>query len=667
MSIEKAFISFRISPALWMPQQRFDELMTLFEKYKGVTDEITFFTSETHPCLPLAVIQERGQLLSKRMDAVRKLGYRTGINIIATIGHHNENLANSLSGDYTPMTNIDGKICLGSRCPNDPRMQNYVQELYRIITGAKPDYIWIDDDIRFGHMPIGFGCYCDHCLERFARKVGRPFSRAELKFAFNEGSIDQKFEIRKKWLEHNRQTIGDLLSLIEKTVHTISPKMPLGFMSGDRFYEGYDFEHWAKILSGTNGSEVMWRPGGGFYSDETLPGLIEKSHEIGRQVSQLPDSVCCIQSEIENFPYQRLKKAARITALESASHIAAGCTGTAFNVLAMADEPLDEYEPLMAELHKFRPFYDQLVKNSGRLMPRGIYTGWNKDIYAATNLGQGNWHSGDVCKLAGGFAREIYEIGLPPAYRIDNAQVTALTGEAVRSISSKDIEKILSGGVYLDASALMDLNQMGYHDLTGFDVERFYEADCIEQLVEHPLNGRFVHRNRDCRQSFLGWTVPAASLIARDQKSQTLSRLIDYAGNEITSCNSGIYENRLGGRVYVAGYFPWTFLQNYAKACQVKSIFRWLSRDTLDAYIASYHKINLWTRRLDDGQLGIILINTSYDDADGIELKVLSSQKNFTLFSLGTDQTLFTTGNADDQYRSIILPKLAPWSLHMVV
>ena len=57
--LNKAFISFRIGTATWIPEARFDEQKALFEKYKGITDEVTFFTSETHPCLPLDVIQER--------------------------------------------------------------------------------------------------------------------------------------------------------------------------------------------------------------------------------------------------------------------------------------------------------------------------------------------------------------------------------------------------------------------------------------------------------------------------------------------------------------------------------------------------------------------------------------------------------------------------------
>jgi hypothetical protein len=36
--IEKAFISFRIGVHFWLNDNRFEELMQLFETYKGVTD-----------------------------------------------------------------------------------------------------------------------------------------------------------------------------------------------------------------------------------------------------------------------------------------------------------------------------------------------------------------------------------------------------------------------------------------------------------------------------------------------------------------------------------------------------------------------------------------------------------------------------------------------------
>ncbi len=58
----KAFVSFRIPLFQWLPENRFGELLELLEKYRGVTDEITFFTADTHAPLPLSVVKERSDV-----------------------------------------------------------------------------------------------------------------------------------------------------------------------------------------------------------------------------------------------------------------------------------------------------------------------------------------------------------------------------------------------------------------------------------------------------------------------------------------------------------------------------------------------------------------------------------------------------------------------------
>ncbi len=288
-SIDKAVVSFRIGTPLWMPEVRFLEVLDLLGRHPGVTDELAFFTSETHPPLPLPS-SGNGRKWWANGWARRGAGYRAGINVLATIGHHNENLPHSLGGDFTRMTAPDGQICLGSYCPNDERFrQAYVAPLYTMVAEAEPDFIWIDDDVRLlGHMPIPAGCFCDRCLALFAEESGGTYSRAALWQALNRSPLDEKLAVRRAWLDHNRRTLTRLFELIETTVHAVRPDLPLGFMTGDRFYEGYDFASWAEALAGPQHVEVMWRPGGGFYSDEELDGLVDKSHDIGRQVSGLP-------------------------------------------------------------------------------------------------------------------------------------------------------------------------------------------------------------------------------------------------------------------------------------------------------------------------------------------------------------------------------------------
>lgn len=659
--IEKAFISFRIGIPSWISETRCNEIFDLFAKYKGVTDEITFFTSETHAPLPLEVIKERAALLKVRMEEARRRGYKSGINILTTIGHHEENLDNSLKGDYTPMTNIEGAVCYGSFCPSDENMREYIRNIYQLVANANPDYIWIDDDIRFGHMPIGNGCFCDNCLKIFETETGVKYTRENLKKALNEGSVQEKLKVRAAWLQHNRNTISGLFGLIEKTVHEINPAMSLGFMTGDRFLEGYDFDNWAKILAGPNHAPVMWRPGGGYYEDKNTNELVGKSHDIGRQVSVLPKEVVSIQSEIENFPYQRLKKAANIVTLEACSHIAAGCTGAAFNILSMYDEPLDEFEPLVAKLQESRPFFDLMAKTLGRSNIPGVQTFWNKDSYITGKLNNGNWTSSGNPVVN----HEFYDIGLPICYSNENAKVTILGKDNIFALSKDKIEALLSGGVYVDAETLQQLNEMGFGELTGFEVLRPEDKDRIEKFTGHPLNGEFAGRKRDNRQSF--WKSSAYTLRKTDEKAQTLAGLIDYSGIQVSECTLGIFENKLGGRICVAGYYPWTFMENLSKSSQMKAVFRWLSKDLLPGYIASFHKINLWIREPQDGKIALALTNSSFDQAKNIALMLKTEKKTIRLYDMNCKETVIQSSGEDGPYQKFAIPEVGLWQIRLLV
>jgi sialidase-1 len=651
--VSKAFISFRIGVPQWLSDSRFHELLGWFEKYKGVTDEITFFTSATHPPLPLEEIRRRARILAGRITEAKALGYRAGINVLSTMGHHNENLPNSLSEPYMRVTDPDGKVCQGSFCPNDPGFQSYVRSLYQAVAQANPDYLWVDDDVRLaGHMPIGLTCFCDRCLALFAEEAGVKFTRAELKAALFDGPIEARLGLRKKWLAHNRTTIDLLLALIERTVHQQRPGLPLGFMTGERFYEGYDFDHWARTLAGSSHAPVYWRPGGGFYEDSSLSGLTGKSHEIGRQVSLLPPDVVTIESEIENFPYQLLKKATHTTALEAASHMAAGCTGAAFNVLSGNDEPLDEFEPMLRTIRETRPFLDLLARYFQRSPPLGVWAAWNKDSWAADHsmLGQ---------------APPLWEIGLPAAYSPKAAEVTLLFAPNVATLSDDELNSILAKAVYMDAETLTALNRRGFGDLTGMSVDQTLRVDCIEEFKANPLNGPFQGRQRDGRQSF--YHLPAYSLKLINPGAQSLARLVDYGGQERAASCLAVFENRLGGRVAVSGYFAWTFLHSLSKSAQMKSIMRWLARDRLSAYVASFHKANVWVREPRPGQLAVAILNSSLDPASGMDLALLTDQQKARVFDMTGQEQSVRAARSDGPYQHFELPTIAPWAMRLVV
>lgn len=658
----KANISFRISTALSLPEARFKELLDFFDKYRGVTDEITFFTSITHPPPTLEDLKKRVKVFEGRMEQARKRGYRTGINVLNTVGHHDENMENSLKGDYTRMMDIDGKICNGAFCPNDPNFrEQYITEVYKATALANPDYIWIDDDVRMqGHGPVRHACFCENCLKIFNEGTGSSYSRETLKKAFDEGTIENKLKVRSQWVQHNSNTMSELFRLIEKIVHDIRPKMQLAFMTGDRFYEGYDFAKWAKILEGSNNIPVMWRPGGGSYNDLTPMNFIDKAHSLGRQISVLPKEIRSIQSEIENFPYQRFRKSASMVAFEAAAYIASGCTGAAYNVLTFYDESLEEYAALADSLQNVRPFLDLMSRKLGRQPLTGVLAYWNNGSVVAANAETGAWLEGRV-PLTGD---DLYENGIPASYRETNAAVVMLGKDMLYSMTKEEIRKMLSGGVYIDAETLEQLNKMGYGEFTGFAPVGFENADQIERLTKHQLNGKFADRLRDNRQSF--WKQPAYRFRKTNDKAEVISELIDYGEKVTAECTMGIFENSLGGRICVAGYYPWNHMGNLAKNTQIKAVFRWLAKDKLPGYIRSFHKMNLWIRSAENGGVAIALSNSSFDVAENIELLLKTNKTKLRLVDMNMKEINLISSGTDGHYQKFIIPRIEPWKIGLI-
>ncbi|MCL1951449.1 MAG: hypothetical protein FWF60_01335 [Oscillospiraceae bacterium] len=624
-----ALNSLRVPYLLAEDEPQFRALLELLRARREMNLQITLFMAVSHPPMPLEMAKVQAEVLRERMETARAYGFASGINILSTLGHHEENLDNSLRGDYTPMTNIRGQVCRGSFCPNDENLRGHIRALYRLIVGARPDYIWIDDDVRFGHMPIGEGCFCENCLRIFEEEFGVKYSP----------------ERRLEWLQHNRNTLNRLFRLIEETVRECeSGPIPLGFMTGERFYEGYAFDEIADILRGEAGREVWWRPGGGAYTDERLYDLIEKSHQIGRQVSLLPPYVKVIQSEIENFPYQMLKKSPAATALEAASHIAAGCTGSAYNVIpALTGEPPADFAPMFDRLKETQPFYDLLAGTFGRTPPVGVWPGWTRDLWAVR---------GDP----GNYAKELWELGLPAAYAPENACATLLSGSSVKAMPAELIQKILSGGVYMDASALDHLNEMGYGELTGFALKEYLDKDCIEV---------FDGLQRNCYQAF---TRGDAAVIAPTNPScEILSRMQDYSGNILSACSWGTFENARGGRVCVAGYYPWSYIQSRPKLRQIVRLFRWLSGDTLPSLPGSYCRLHNWTRRLEHGGIAAALINASLDTLLNTEILLQTEAKNCVAYDMRCEKMDCRFLGRREGYNAFSIPVIRPWQMVLVI
>lgn len=651
--------SIRIGGDMWSDINKLDTVLSLLKKYPSRIEQVTLFTAFTHQPLTLAEAAERAEVMKERMEYIRAHGFGAGINILATVGHHSEDASNSLDGGYTLITNIHGQTERGCFCFNsESYVNNHLVPMYTVFAKSNPDYIWIDDDVRFGHGRTGNGCFCDSCIASFNAQNGTAYTREELRERFDSGDI----ELRRRYLAFNTSVLSHLLEVLGNTVRAVNPDITMGFMTGERYFEGFAFDEFARALSSDGKYPIMWRPGGGAYDDHSVEDFIDKAFQIGCQTAYLPPYVSVIHSEIENFPYQFIKKSPRSTATEVALYMTTGCTGAAFNML-----PIEGGEsPIHAEGH-FRayasllPFYELINEKLRGLRPVGIHTGWRPDSMAATPSGC-DW-TRTYGGMYAGYARETFFFGLPVCFRPDCASVTTLCGNAVAVMSDKEVLALLKSGLHVDGEALDALNKRGFGRYTGFKLIGAVDTDAHETYTDDPINEGFVGNGRNGRQMF--YPDSSFAIEPTHSHSRIIGKLTDYRGNTLASCCAGLFENELGGRIYVAGYYPYTQICDYSKTVQLKRIFTYLSHGTLPSYVESYAHVRNVTHS--DGKRTVVTVfNPNTQELDGLRLAV-HTEKTSAVCYTPDGKAIALSGEPDGEgYVIFTLPCMSVLDIFLV-
>lgn len=601
-----------------------DELIEGLGRAPGLVSEWALFTNYYHCARTLEYLQDVADKMARLIPRIRAAGYRAGINHLTTVGHHNEYLQVAVDDSLRRQVGLDGQCSEGALCPADPLVQEYVRRTYEILAAAGPDFIWIDDDVRYsGHMPTAGCCLCELCVEEFSHLMGESFTHASLVAALDDPDFGRRSTTRRRFMERNSQIIRQLFVLIEQATHKIDPRIELGFMTGDRFWEGYGFTAWAEALRGDARVPVRWRPGGGYYTDANPHELIDKVNDVGRQVAALPAYVDIIQAEIENFPYQPLRKATQSNALEMTGYLFAGCTGNALNILSGEANGLSEHLPLIQRLHRCVPFWDRLkVELTGSRLV-GVWPAWDGLQIAAGAEGGSTSHFHDI-QHDMRLPYSLQDLGVPICYREEYAAAVALAGRMPLALGPERMRGLLAGGVLLDTGALQSLQAMGLAELAGVTAGQEHAWDTVEVFAEHRLNGADAGKARDCRQSFNRLT--AHELVPASDSVEVLSRMRGYDGSDRGPCVT-CFENTLGGRVAVMSYFPWTLNGSQYKRRQTNSICAWLAGGAMPMTIHTVSRITPWVRRKQNGALVIGLLNLGADTYDTVALTINTDRR----------------------------------------
>lgn len=629
----------------------------LLEQLKsGGFDSVMFFNTPTHDIVGEVRHRAYAERLTRVVKEAKKLGLSVGIDILSTIGHHMESPDPALDGmDF--MVEYDGRSNRGVYCPSSEKTFRALALQYSIYAAMDIDFLYIDDDMDYHCF-----CFCDRCIKEFAARSG-VFSengltetRENLLYLLNEAEPKIRSAVLSQWHKYYVYRVDRLFKVIEKAAHAVRPSLILGMMPCNVGYNGCGQAEWAASLT-AGGTELLARPGGGLYTDYKVMGALEKANNIGRELRYMPLDVK-VQSEIENYPYQSLRKSARYTAFEALTYVNAGCSGNSFNFLSPSIDAAEEAERFFVSAKKVRPYVEKTAETFERNPSAGIGCYWDKETFAVPN---------EKGKPTLPFEDVFYRIGLPISYDPKDMCVFVMNEASAAWLPDEKIKEILSKGVLMNAGAAGILSERGFGSYIGFEIGERIIRNAAEYQVDHPLNFKAgVLRDAHLEFSLLGHSEFSNMLHAcysirkTAEDAEVLSVLKDYDGRD-KGISCGIWQNKSGGRVCVIGYEAFDWWYSLAGTVEIKNIFRWLSKDTIPAYVESSERVAIWPRKTVNGETGATIVNLSLDRIEG--MKVLFKERAKKAVYVYSDcetvqECVVSCRVRPDGYTEVVLPQL---------
>lgn len=650
-------LSWRVGLAYTSSDEAFDRLLTLIHRHPGIVDEIALFDSVTHHLyVPLDEYAQTMETFRDRMDMLREQAVaRVGINVLTTLGHIDEAWSYMPPLPFQPMIGHDGGVSRGCACPNTPELRTYARNRYRMAAQANPQFIWVDDDMRMHNHGVAYACFCPTCLELFARNVGAKLTREELVAALND---PDRPEVRKAWVAQNAAVIASVLGDVSAAIHEVDPRIETGLMTagpGWITYTGQNFDDWFGALKASKG-----RPGGGFYADDPRMGIVRKTLDVGRQRASYPQQVTDCQYELENYPYQRFRKSTSSLINECTLALAMGLNGVAFNWLHMWGTSTGDVLPSMAGAAGARWVWERLVDHADGLPTVGLWTAWTWQLMARRKLLPGEeWFTmGPEYDI--GVTDVLAHLGIPMCVDAPGSG-TVLRGRVVEAFDDEQLRTMLSGGVLMDTTALKVLQDRGLADLTGVYLAHRYDNGAMERFADDELNAKYAGELRDARIEFWGDAWGQADVLEPlNPQVRTLALLQDYRDRTQGPCMTA-YENELGGRVVVAGYSPWDFVQSVAKRAQLLNVADWITHDTLPLRLDAPAPLVPVVRMSWDRRRGVIaLLNAGLDPITSVDVQVRAP--GVPVHALGPEGERQLPQSADDEGWHVTLNRIDPWA-----
>lgn len=529
------------------------------------------------------------------------------------------------SGEFNGKGELDGSESPVHNCPRNPVFRKRFAENVSIFSKiAKPAFIFTEDDFY-----IGNGCFCDNCLNEFAKKQGRYYTREELREALK--GKPESIETLRAWREFSKSSVVGLAKAIREKLDVESPEIPIGYMqSGNTDFEGDSTEEVARALAGDNHTPFS-RLYGVFYCGVDLNELPRVLYHPLYSRQHIKGDFKYYY-EADTYPHTRFYTTGRDMRSIMGIVFSYGFEGAVHQAYQLLDSPQEEtaYGKMYAQE---RVRYNEVYRIAEKCNIKGVEICYDPF-----------WNTiGDVS--AGWDPRWIKAVGL---FGIPHTTVPSNVAfwDDVQAKYADDetVMEYLSKGLFLDGEAAKCLCERGYGKYIGVDIGG---VDSAEGNVRFDLAAREVICDKLVSDR-MGRNMPSAHMWCpagngklykmeiTDKTCEVVSEFYTYQRELITPAMTR-FENELGGRVVVMGMTVKNnnsqALFNYRRQRLIQELISWCSDEYF--YVKEAAKVYAVMNEADEKEdfRGMItIVNLCSDDLEKPQLHLPEAWRDATEF-----------------------------------
>ena len=370
---------------------------------------------------------------------------------------------------FSPQLGLEGQIRPGFVCFLDEQRQSELLQMYRIIAEEGFEYVLIDDDFRDAL------CFCDRHIKMF-----KPFknkTREELTRIFNNKMpSDEDVKLKRQWLDFKKGGLFNFATKIEKTLHSINPKLRIGVcISAKRLNDlsGRSLMEWLNIFD-TSDAPVFIRLAGEHYDERSL-GISQSVgwHQYYREL--LPDNMEKM-AEVTYVHPVYFKSPASIS-LETKIHLACGLKKV---LLAWTDDYKynNGWKMLREEKRQFEIIKEK-SKDYNNSVGIAIYTPENCAEYIPFD----EISRAEPIRSYQGLGLMGFPVKMTSRIDVSN-KVTFLTGYLPDGIKT-EIESYLDRGgiLVMDALASQSVKEIGTKELVKYKIGKQISGLRMEKVI----------------------------------------------------------------------------------------------------------------------------------------------------------------------------------------